>query len=106
MVLDEKDLLPASVLALVIFEAWRIYENNAPSLATCRAASDPTEKSDVTTQLNDADLAVGGMILLTSGVFAYYTKKPVVLVMSGILLVGLSGFRRYVIDSPSTHLPR
>ena len=106
MPIDEKDIFPASVLALVIFEAWKIYEGNTPSLAVCRAAETDTEKADVTTQLNDADLIIGGMILIVSGSFAYYTKRPSLLIMTGILLTGLSLYRRAIIQASSTHHPR
>jgi len=106
MPVDERDILPASALALVIFEVWKIYEDNAPSLAICRAADSDAEKYDVKVQQNDTDLLIGGMILIVSGTFAYYTKKPAVLVMSGILLASLSLYRRVAIESHSTSSPR
>ena len=106
MPVDERDILPASALALVIFEVWKIYEDNAPSLAICRAAESEQERHDVRIQQNDTDLLIGGMILIVSGTFAYYTKKPSILVMTGILLSALSIYRRVAIDSHSTSTPR
>lgn len=103
---NDKDLFVAGVLALVVFELWKIYENNAPSLAICRAAETTSEKSDVKTQLNDCDLVICGGVLLVAGVFAYHAKELKVIILPAIVLAGLSLYRRGIVDSISTTTPR
>lgn len=103
---DNKDLFIAGVLALVVFELWKIYEDNAPSLAICRAAETSSEKSDVKRQINDSDIAVGTGLAVVAGVFAYHTKEAKVIVLPAVILVGLSLYRRVIVDSTSTTTPR
>lgn len=106
MIESDKDLFVAGVLALVVFELWKIYEDNAPSLAICRAAESAQEKIDVKTQIGDSDIAIGGGVLLVAGVFAYHTKESKVIIIPALVLVGLSLYRRLLVDSHSTYTPR
>ena len=103
---NDKDLFIAGVLALVIFELWKIYEDNAPSLAICRASESEHEKRDVKIQIADTDMVVGGGVLLVAGVFAYHTKEIKIIIIPALLLVGLSLYRRVLVDSHSTTTPR
>lgn len=106
MDIGESDLVVSWISAVVIFEAWKLYESNTPSLAVCRAAESSLERSDVMTQLNDSDLLVGGMILVVAGIFSYYTKKADIVILTGLLLAALSLYRRHVLNSSSTSTPR
>jgi len=103
---EDKDLFIVGILSLVVFEVWKIYEDNAPSLAICRAADSADERSDVRTQINDSDVMIGGATLAVAGVFAYHTKKANVFLLPAIILIGLSLYRRIVVNSTSTISPR
>ena len=103
---QDKDLVIASILALVVFELWKIYEDNAPTLATCRAAETTEEKSDVRRQIIDSDIVIGGGVLVVAGVFAYHAKETKIIIIPSIVLVGLSLYRRVIVDSASTTTPR
>ena len=106
MEVKDKDLFVAGVLALVIFEVWKIYENNAPSLAICRAAESTQEKSDVRIQLADCEVVIGGGVLLVAGTFAYHTKEAKIIILPVLVLAGLSLYRQLLVDSHSTYSPR
>ena len=103
---NDKDLFIAGVLALVVFEIWKIYEDNSPSQATCRAAETSQEKSDVLCQIADSDIAIGLGVVLVAGVFAYHTKEVKVIILPATVLLALSIYRRVLVHSTSTHTPR
>ena len=95
--------------SFILFELMKTYHFNAPSLATCRAASnspDSAEFSDVLTQLNDTDSMVFSIALIVSLVFSYLTKDYSIFVMTLLTLALLSFFRRKALYSNPTTQPR
>ena len=95
--------------SFILFELMKTNHFNAPSLATCRAASNDrsnAEFSDVATQLNDTDSMVFSIAVVVSLVFSYLTKDYSIFIMTLLVLALLSFFRRRALYSTPTHLPR
>jgi len=92
----ERDLVVASVSALVLFEIWKAYENNAPSIADLRAS----DKSDLAMRqrLIDSDFTVGSIAIAVGVVFAIKAKDSSLLVIIAALLAALSFWRYEILE--------
>ena len=106
---DSENVVALSVFSFAIFETWKIYEKNAPTLAICRAASDDRttiEHSDVLRQLNDTDLVVASLGLGIGAYFSITLKNgwPLALIAGVLLMLSMS--RRKILESVATSKPR
>jgi len=107
--LTKSPVIVVTGASFILFELMKTYHFNAPSLATCRAASNDPEHSefqDVLTQLNDTDSMVFSIAIIVSLVFSYLTKDYSIFVMTLLALALLSFFRRKALYSTPTQLPR
>lgn len=95
----ERDLLIASISALIITEMWKAYENNAPTLADLRAA----EPNDIAMKqrLIDTDFTVGSIALAIGVVFAVKAKDHSLIVIIAALLAALSWWRHEILEGES-----
>lgn len=92
----ERDLVVASVSALVVFEIWKAYENNAPTISDLRSA----EPGDCTMKqrIMDTDFTVGSIALAVGVVFAMKAKDPSILMITVALLAALSFWRYEILE--------
>ena len=90
------DIAPFAV-ATAAFGIWTAYENNAPSLVECRAAT-PGDIS-IRQQLLDADLTVGTIAAVIGFTFVYVTKDLTVLWLMLITFAMLSYWRHSILDA-------
>jgi len=95
----ERDLVVASVSALVLFEIWKAYENNAPTIADLRAAQ-PGDNA-MKQRLLDTDFTVGSIALAVGVVFATKAKDSSLLVIIAALLMALSFWRYEILEGES-----
>jgi len=92
----ERDLVIASVSALVIFEVWKAYEVNAPSISDLRAAS-PGDLA-MKQRLIDSDFTIGSVALAIGAIFTVKAKDPSIIVIIAALLAALSWWRYEILE--------
>lgn len=95
--------------SFILFELMKTYHFNAPSLATCRAASNSPESaefSDVKTQIEDTDKMVFSIAIVISLVFSLTTGDYSIFILTLVALGLLSFFRRTALSSTPTTQPR
>lgn len=92
----DRDLLIASVSALIITEIWKAYENNAPSIADVRAA-DPDDLA-MKQRLIDADFTIGSIGLAIGVIFAVKANDHTLIVIIAALLAALSWWRYEILE--------
>jgi len=95
----ERDLIVASVSALVIFEVWKAYENNAPTLSDLRAATG--DDLAIKQRLMDADFTVGSIALAIGVLFTIKAKDPSIIFITIGLLAALSWWRHEILEAES-----
>ena len=96
---NERDLLIASVSAIIITEMWKAYENNAPSIADLRAA----QPGDVAMKqrLIDSDFTVGSIALAIGVIFAIKANDHSLIMIIAALLAALSWWRHEILEGES-----
>lgn len=89
----------AAVVGLAVFEFWKAWRDNAPSLSEVRSA----EPGDVSTRqrLLDADITVGSLALIIGVTFAVLTKDVTVLIILLVIFGALSFFHHWTLDAES-----
>lgn len=96
----ERDLVVASVAALVIFEIWKLYEKNAPSISELRAAT-PGD-IHLKQRLIDTDFTIGSMAIAVGILFSVKAKDPIIVYVILALLTALSWWRYEILEGEAT----
>jgi hypothetical protein len=95
----ERDLVVASVSALVVFEIWKAYENNAPSIEDLRAAT-PGD-SVMKQRILDTDFTIGSIALAIGLLFTIKAKDSSIIIITAALLMALSWWRYEILEGES-----
>ena len=96
----ERDLVVASVAALVLFEIWKAYENNAPTISELRASL-PGDTS-MKQRLIDTDFSIGSIAIAVGILFSIKAKDPSIIYIILALLVSLSWWRYEILEGEAT----
>ena len=94
---DVADVVISSVGALVLFELWKAYENNAPTLSELRDA--PANDLAMRQKMLDADLGIGVIAIGVGIIFSLKTNDPLILLSIIVVLGGLSWWRHEVLEA-------
>jgi hypothetical protein len=90
----------AVVTPIAVFEIWKNYERNAPTLAELRNAN--PKDFDLRQKLKDANMTIGTGAIIVGGVFAYQTKDPSMLIIILTILFVLSFWRYAILNAPNS----
>lgn len=93
----------AAVVGAAGWQLWQAWNQNAPSLADCRAAApqDTEAHLSVKQRLLDADLTVGSLALIIGTTFAVLSKDMTVLLIMVIIFGTLSLWHHSVLEADS-----
>ena len=96
----ERDLLIATVSSFIIFEIWKAYENNAPTLSDLRSAA-PGDLA-MKQRLIDSDFSIGSIALAIGVLFTVKAKDPSIIFLTIALLAALSWWRYEILEGESS----
>ena len=97
--MDNSELVVASVTALVVFEMWKAYENNAPTLTELRHGD--ADDLSLRQRLQDANLSTFTIGFALGAIFSYKTNDPLPLALIIFVLGSLSWWRREILEAQS-----
>lgn len=92
----ERDLVVASVSTIIIFEIWKAYENNAPTIAELRSTA-PGDLA-MRQRLLDTDFTVGSIALAVGLIFSMKAKDSSILIITAGILISLSWWRYEILE--------
>ena len=90
------EILAATALAGLVWEATKSYRAACPSLADLRHA--PSNDPTLLQELVDADITVGIPALLAGAVASYFMRSPWPIVIVAIALVATGGYHHSILS--------
>lgn len=97
--LTNQELLVAWIGSVVLFETWKAYENNAPSISMLREA--PKNDIEMKQKMLDADLTIGTVAIAVGLFFTIKTEDASMLISIIIVIGALSWWRHEILETDS-----
>lgn len=87
----------AAIVGLACFELWRVWNDNAPTLAECRKAA-PGDTA-IAQRMLDAKITVGSLAIIIGLAFLVLTRDTTVLLLLLAIFTALAWFHSSTLNS-------